>query len=73
MFRAQGVGLVQTEGESVFEVRPGDVIWCAPGSRHWEGATPDEFMTYVALQECASVDFGDAVDDHTYSAPRARA
>jgi quercetin dioxygenase-like cupin family protein len=37
-----GFGWVQTEGGSVEEVRPGDVVWFPPGEKHWHGATPTE-------------------------------
>lgn len=48
---ATGVGWAQCEGEEMVEIRAGDVIWCPPGHRHWEGATPDQAMAYVAVQE----------------------
>lgn len=46
-----GVGRVQREGGPVEEIRPGDVVWFAPGERHWHGAGPDTAMTHIALQE----------------------
>lgn len=46
-----GVGLVQKEGEPVTRVHPGDVIWFAPGERHWHGAIATCAMTHIALQE----------------------
>jgi quercetin dioxygenase-like cupin family protein len=60
-----GTGWVQCEGEDIVEVHAGDLIWCPPGQRHWEGATPDQSMTYLALHE-GSVAFGDAVTDEQY-------
>lgn len=60
-----GVGWAQVEGEAVVEIRAGDVIWFAPGQRHWEGATPDQAMTYFATQE-AGVGFGEQVTDEDY-------
>jgi hypothetical protein len=33
------------------EVRPGDVIWFAPGEKHWHGATATIAMTHIAIQE----------------------
>ena len=44
-------GLTQCEGEPIVEIRPGDVIWCPPGKRHWHGATPTTAMTHIAIQE----------------------
>ena len=46
-----GRGRAQREGGPVEEIRPGDVVWFAPGERHWHGATPSAAMTHVALQE----------------------
>ena len=46
-----GAGLVQKAGEPVQRIHPGDVIWFAPGEKHWHGATPDCALTHIALQE----------------------
>ena len=35
-----GLGWTQCEGGAVEEIRPGDVVSCPPGRRHWHGATP---------------------------------
>lgn len=64
-----GVGWAQVEGEGITEVRAGDVIWFSPGQRHWEGATPEESMSYVAVQEegsAGSVAFVGTVSDEEY-------
>lgn len=67
-----GVGWAQSAGRQTVEVRAGDLIWCPPGERHWEGATPDQAMTYVAVQEEADgrgVEFGTKVTDEEYQGP----
>lgn len=46
-----GFGRVQREGGPVEEIRPGDVVWFAPGEKHWHGASPQTAMTHVAIQE----------------------
>jgi quercetin dioxygenase-like cupin family protein len=46
-----GRGWVQQWGGPVEEVGPGDVIWFAPGEKHWHGATPTNGMTHLAIQE----------------------
>ncbi len=56
---AAGLGWAQTEGGPVEEIRPGDVVWFAPGEKHWHGATATSAMTHIAIQE--SLD-GKAVD-----------
>lgn len=64
-----GVGWAQVEGEPIAEIRAGDMVWCPPGQRHWEGATPDQEMTYVAVQEegdAGGVQFVASVTDEEY-------
>jgi len=46
-----GRGLVQREGERIQEIRPGDVVWFAPGEKHWHGASPATAMQHIAIQE----------------------
>ncbi len=65
-----GRGWAQCEGGEIVEIRAGDVIWCPPGERHWEGATPDQAMTYIAVQEepdGGGVEFVDRVTDEDYA------
>jgi quercetin dioxygenase-like cupin family protein len=67
----EGVGWTQCEGEAVVEIRKGDVIWCPPGHRHWHGATPDNAMTHLALQEALDgkvVEWMEPVSDEQYRA-----
>jgi len=66
-----GVGRVQTLGEPVREIRPGDTIWIPPGEKHWHGAAPDTGMVHLALQEAldgVQVDWLEHVTDEDYSA-----
>lgn len=66
-----GLGRVQREGGPVEEIRPGDVVWFAPGERHWHGAAPDVAMTHIALQEVKDgkvVDWLEHVTDAEYGA-----
>lgn len=44
-----GVGLTQEWGKPVQIIRPGDVVWCPPGVKHWHGAAPDTAMTHLAV------------------------
>ncbi len=45
-----GLGWAAREGGGREELRPGDVVWFAPGERHWHGASATVGMTHVALQ-----------------------
>jgi quercetin dioxygenase-like cupin family protein len=46
-----GRGLAQRWGGPIEEIRPGDVVWIAPGEKHWHGASPTTAMTHIAIQE----------------------
>jgi quercetin dioxygenase-like cupin family protein len=66
-----GCGWAQREGGRVETIRPGDVIWFAPGEKHWHGATAATAMTHIAIQEAQdgkSVDWLEHVSDSDYAA-----
>ncbi|WP_233235794.1 cupin domain-containing protein [Bordetella sp. LUAb4] len=44
-----GVGLTQEWGKPVQVIRPGDVVWCPPGVKHWHGAASRTAMTHLAI------------------------
>ena len=46
-----GSGLVQRWGGPIEEIRPGDVVWIAPGEKHWHGAAPTTAMSHIAIVE----------------------
>ncbi len=46
-----GLGWAQREGGPVEEIRPGDIVWFAPGEKHWHGATATTGMTHIAIAE----------------------
>lgn len=52
-----GCGWTQCEGEPIVEIRPGDVVWCPPGHKHWHGASPTTSMTHIAVQEALDGSF----------------
>ena len=64
-----GPGWAQREGGSVEEIRPGDVVWFAPGEKHWHGATATTAMTHIAIQEALNgkaVEWMEKVRDAEY-------
>lgn len=64
-----GVGRAQRWGGLIEEIRPGDVVWFAPGEKHWHGAAPETAMTHMALQEVQDgkvVDWMEQVSDRQY-------
>ena len=70
-----GRGLAQRLGGPIEEIRPGDVIWIAPGEKHWHGAAPTTAMTHIAIQEHLDgkvVDWMEKVSDEQYQQYRGR-
>jgi quercetin dioxygenase-like cupin family protein len=66
-----GCGWVQRDGGSIEEIRPGDVVWFAPGEKHWHGATVITAMTHIAIQEALdskAVEWMEQVSDEQYKA-----
>lgn len=66
-----GCGLVQRKGGPIEEIRPGDIVWIAPGEKHWHGAAPATAMTHIAMVEAldgGSSDWLEHVTDEEYPA-----
>ena len=64
-----GLGWAQSWGESIEEIRPGDVVWFPPNEKHWHGATPTNAMTHIAIQEALDgkvVEWMEKVSDQQY-------
>ena len=68
----EGCGWVQRWGSPAAAVYPGDVVWFAPGEKHWHGATATTAMSHVALAEALdgrSVDWMEHVPAQQYRRP----
>jgi quercetin dioxygenase-like cupin family protein len=64
-----GCGRARRWGGQIEEIRPGDVVWFAPGEKHWHGAVPTTAMTHIAIQESLdgkTVDWLEKVSDEQY-------
>jgi quercetin dioxygenase-like cupin family protein len=64
-----GLGRVQSWGGKVEEIRPGDVVWIAPGEKHWHGAAPSNGMSHIAIQEAlngSNVEWLEQVTEEEY-------
>ncbi|MBX5457166.1 MAG: cupin domain-containing protein [Thermogemmatispora sp.] len=64
-----GSGRAQRWGGPIEEIRPGDVVWFAPGEKHWHGAAPTTAMTHIAIQEQLdgrTADWMEPVSDEQY-------
>ena len=67
-----GVGRTQQWGGPIEELKPGDVVWCAPGIKHWHGAAPTTAMTHLAVtgrdEQGQNVTWMEKVSDAQYQA-----
>jgi quercetin dioxygenase-like cupin family protein len=66
-----GCGWVQRESGPIEEVRAGDIVWFAPGEKHWHGASPTTAMSHIAIAESLDgkvVDWMEKVSDEQYGA-----
>ena len=66
-----GCGRAQRWGGPIEEIRPGDLVWFAPGEKHWHGATPTTALTHLAIherQDGQSVTWLEHVTDEQYGA-----
>jgi quercetin dioxygenase-like cupin family protein len=64
-----GCGRAQRWGGPIEEIRPGDVIWIAPGEKHWHGAAPTTAMAHIAIYEALdgkSADWMEKVSEEQY-------
>ena len=64
-----GCGRAQRVGGPSEEIRPGDIVWFAPGEKHWHGAAPATAMTHIAIAEALDgkvVDWLEHVSDEQY-------
>lgn len=65
-----GTGWVQEWGQPKREIRMGDVVWIAPGVKHWHGATDKTGMSHLAITELVdgkNVDWMEKVDDAQFA------
>jgi len=68
LYVTEGEGRVQSRGEGVWAIRPGDIVRTPSGEWHWHGAAPDHFMSHLSLTE-GPASWGDHVTDAEYDAP----
>jgi len=64
-----GFGRAQRDGGRIEEIRAGDIVWFAPGERHWHGASPTTAMTHIAIAEMLggnAVEWMEQVTDEQY-------
>jgi quercetin dioxygenase-like cupin family protein len=66
LYMTEGRGLVQSRGEAIVELQPGDVHRTADGRQHWHGAAHEHFMTHISVTQGPAT-WADHVTDAEYS------
>lgn len=64
-----GCGRVQRWDGPIEEIHPGDVVYFAPGEKHWHGAAPTTAVTHIAIQEAlngSAANWMEHVSDEQY-------
>jgi quercetin dioxygenase-like cupin family protein len=75
LYVTDGVGRVQSRGEAITELRPGDIAYTPSDEWHWHGAAPDRFMAHLSITEGVGdrdqpeSTWGDHVTDAEYRGP----
>lgn len=67
----EGIGYVQSRGGELVEMRPGQTYYTPAGEWHWHGATPNRFMSHLAMWEATAdgtpeTQWGEHVADGEY-------
>ncbi len=65
-----GTGWTQCDGGPRTEIRPGDIVSCSCGKRHWHGAAATTAMSHLAVVEMLegkNVDWMEPVTDEQYT------
>ncbi len=65
LYVMEGEGRVQSRGDDMATIRPGDVVVTPGGEWHWHGAAPDHLMTHLSVAE-GDPEWGEHVTDAEY-------
>lgn len=65
LYVTEGEGRLQSRGQAVVTIRPGQVAFTPGQEWHWHGAAPEHFMTHLAVTE-GNAEWGEHVTDAEY-------
>jgi quercetin dioxygenase-like cupin family protein len=63
LYVIDGRGLVQSRGEPIVEIQPGDIVRTPAQEWHWHGADHDHAMSHLSLTGDGEATWGDHVAD----------
>jgi quercetin dioxygenase-like cupin family protein len=72
LYVTEGVGLMQSRGGTVSEMRAGDVVSTPSDEWHWHGASPEDAMAHISVTEGVGAggrpesEWGEHVSDEEY-------
>ena len=66
LYIEKGRGRVQHWGGEIQEFGASDLVYTAPGEKHWHGATPDSAITHIAVS-INETDWKERVTDEQYA------
>lgn len=64
-----GIGLVGLRNDAPMVIAAGDTVWIPPGEEHWHGASANNDMTHIAIQEAQEgrhIEWLEKVSDEDY-------
>ena len=67
LYLVAGRARIKKVGEQVFEAGPGDLVYVAPGEKHWHGAVADQFLVHFAFTASGRTDWFEEVTDAEYA------
>jgi quercetin dioxygenase-like cupin family protein len=65
LYVTEGRGRVQSRGEPIVELRPGDTHVTPHAHEHWHGASRDHLMSHITITHSPTI-WGDHVTDSEY-------
>lgn len=68
LYVTAGCGLVQTRGEDIVPIRPGEIVRTPADEWHWHGADHDHSMSHISITGDGEATWGDHVTDEEYGA-----
>jgi quercetin dioxygenase-like cupin family protein len=51
LYVTEGRGFVQSRGDELTVIGPGDIVFTPSDEWHWHGAAPDNLMTHLSITE----------------------
>ena len=67
LYVVEGRGRVSTSGGRGREIAPGDIVYIAPGEKHWHGAGPGNAMIHLAVTTGKETAWMEEVTDDEYT------